>query len=257
MNGEFKGKTALITGGTKGLGLAFARLLAREGASLLLGYRSDREGAERATKELGALTRCRALECDLSEGEGAAKLWDETGRALEGAPLHFYVHNAAATAFKPLLEIQPHHVDKTFALTVKSLVAGMQRALPLMREGGAVVTVSGMDTLKAVPRHGLLGAAKAALETLTSYYAHELGPRGIRVNGVNPGFLRTDSTRKYLGPAFDKVSSAFAASLPLKLQAELDEVAQAMLFLCSERSRWIVGQTITVDGGQDFALPLP
>src|SRR5206468_1429832 len=104
-----------------------------------------------------------------------------------------------ATAFKDLLEIQAHHIDKTFNITVKSFILGMKRAVALMPRGGAVVTVSGMDTLKAVPRHGLLGAAKAALETLTGYYAHELASKKIRVNGVNPGFLATDSTRKYLG----------------------------------------------------------
>ena len=112
-----------------------------------------------------------------------------------------------------------------------------------------------MDTLKAVPRHGLLGAAKSALETLTAYYAHELAGAKIRVNCVNPGFLRTDSTQKYLGPAFEATNSAFAALVPLKREPKLDEIAEVILFLASARSSWIVGQTINVDGGLDFAMP--
>lgn len=248
-------ETALITGGTKGLGLATAKLLAERGTErILLSYRSDEAGARAAVEGIRALgPECEALACDLSEDGAATRLWDWVAELTPS--LDLYVHNAAATAFKDLLGIQPHHVDKTFNITVKSLIAGAQRAVALMPAGGAIVTVSGMDTLKAVPRHGLLGAAKSALETLTSYLAHELAGKGIRVNGVNPGFLRTDSTRKYLGPAFEAVNAAFARASPLRREPSLEEIAEAILFVASPRASWIVGQTIRVDGGQDFALP--
>jgi enoyl-[acyl-carrier protein] reductase III len=245
----------LITGGTKGLGLATAGLLAREGAELYLSYRSDQEGARAAEAgllEAGA-KKCITLPCDLAEEGSIDRLFDElekhTGR------LDVYIHNAAATAFKDLTEIRSHHIDKTLNITVKGFILGVQRATRLMPEGGAVVGVSGMDTLKAVPRHGLLGAAKAALETLTAYYAHELAARRIRVNCVNPGFLRTDSTQKYLGPAFEAVNRAFAGQVPLGREPRLEEIAEVILFLASERASWIVGQTIHVDGGLDFAMP--
>lgn len=252
---EFFGKTALITGGTKGLGLSLALLLAKRGCDLFLSYRSDDEAARAAAREMRAIgVRCELLCADLAE-EGAMD-------ALFGAltkhtdRLDYYVHNAAATAFKDLLEIKSHHIDKTMNITVKGFILGAQHAAKLMKSGGAIVTVSGMDTLKAVPRHGLLGAAKAALETLTAYYAHELATRKIRVNGVNPGFLATDSTRKYAGPFFDAITAAFAQSVPLKREAKLEEVAEVIAFLLSARSSWIVGQTLCVDGGLDFALPI-
>ena len=253
----FQGKQALITGGTKGLGLATARLLAARGTDVFLSYRSDAAGAEKAVHELRGLgVRCEAICCDLSEEGAVDRLFEEVGKRA-GGRLDLYVHNAAATAFKDLLEIKGHHIDKTMNITVKSFILGMAHAAKLMPEGGAVVSVSGMDTLKAVPRHGLLGAAKAALETLTGYYAHELAARKIRVNGVNPGFLATDSTRKYLGPAFESVNSGFASAVPLKREPALEEVAKVILFLCSPDSSWIVGQTINVDGGLDFVMMGP
>ena len=173
----------LITGGTKGLGLATARLFAttdpgtaRDPLTLYLGYRNDAVQAEKICAELNAMgpgIRARAMGADLSEETGIGKLFDWVEADCQGK-LDAYIHNAAATAFKPLAEIQSHHIDKTFNLTVKSFVLGVQRAARLMSAagGGSIVAVSGMDTLKAVPRHGLLGAAKAALETLVLYWAH-------------------------------------------------------------------------------------
>jgi enoyl-[acyl-carrier protein] reductase III len=251
-------RKVLITGGTKGLGLATARMFADEGAELYLSYRSDEASALKAASQLekhGA-SRCVTIACDLAEEGASDRLFDEV--AKYSARLDVYVHNAAATAFKDLREIRSHHIDKTFNITVKSFILGVQRAaamMPKAPEGGAIVSVSGMDTLKAVPRHGLLGAAKSALETLTAYYAHELAASGIRVNGVNPGFLRTESTQKYMGAAFEATTSAFAELVPLKREPQLAEVADVILFLASPRSSWIVGQTINVDGGLDFAMP--
>jgi enoyl-[acyl-carrier protein] reductase III len=253
---EFKGRVALITGGTKGLGLATAQRLAASGCHVFLGYRSEAAGAEKAVaairKEYGV--SCEAFQADLSEETGIDLLFDQASKAFPGGGLDYYVHNAAATAFKDLLELKAHHIDKTFNITVKSFILGTQRAAALMKDGGAIVTISGMDTLKAVPRHGLLGAAKAALETLTAYFAHELASRRIRVNGVNPGFLATDSTRKYLGAMFDNISKAYAHASPLQREAGLEEVADVILFLASRRSSWMVGQTLCVDGGFDFSM---
>lgn len=252
---EFLGKTALITGGTKGLGLTTAILLAKEGVDLILTYRSDEKSATAVVQQIQELgVKCQAIPCDLSEDGAVDRLFDRLDGKLK--TLNFYIHNAAATSFKNLLDLEAHHIDKTFNITVKALILGVKRAVSYMSEGGAIVTVSGMDTLRAVPRHGLLGAAKSALETLTSYYAHELAPRGVRVNSVNPGFFGSDSTQKYLGSSFASVQAQFTQALPARTPPELSDIANIILFLCSERSRWMVGQTLYADGGFQFALPL-
>ena len=247
-------KVAIITGGTKGVGLATANLFAQKGYHLILGYRSDKEAANKAESLIKSHgVDCQAIESDLVKDHGITPLFEAAKNSYNR--LDTYIHNAAATAFKPLIEIQPHHVDKTFAITVKSFICGVQLAVPLMSSGGSIVTVSGMDNKKAVPRHGLLGAAKSSLETLTSYFAHDLANKNIHVNGVNPGFLRTESTEKYLGSMFKPVMEMVTEFVPTKREAKLEEIANVIYFLCSDESSWIVGQTINVDGGQDFCLP--
>jgi len=251
---EFSGKRAVITGGTQGLGFEVAKLLATQGAELFLSYRSQEAKAAAAREELLALGAKRVVTgaFDLTEVSAIQGFW--VAVAKFSPQIDIYIHNAAATAFKPLLQIEPHHIDKTFNLTVKSFVMALKALRGLMPAGGAIVTVSGMDTLRAVPLHGLLGSAKAALENLTAHAAHELGPFGIRVNGVNPGFFDSESTRKYLGPAVPLVHAAVSNQSPFQRLPELREIADVILFLASKRSSWICGQTLKVDGGADFSM---
>lgn len=249
-------KKILITGGTKGLGLEIARQFATDGAEVFVTYRSDEAAAQKAVAQLrghGA-SRAEAIQVDLSQEGAADRLFDDY--AKRSSALDVYIHNAAATAFKPLTGLKSHHIDKTFNITVKSFILGMQRAAQVMSGGGAVVTISGMDTTRAVPMHGLLAGAKSALETLTAYFAHELAFANIRVNCVNPGFFPTESTRIQLGESFEAVNRMFVESVPFRRMPELAEIAAVVVFLCSERAKWVVGQTIRVDGGLSFQLNL-
>ena len=251
---EFAGKRVLITGGTQGLGLETARRFAEHGAELFLTYRSNHAVAQAAASALtqAGAARVETGAFDLTDPLEIEKLWL---RVQEVFPtIDVYIHNAAATAFKPLLKMEAHHIDKTFNVTVKSFVLALSKIERLMPNGGTIVTISGMDTLKAVPYHGLLGAAKAALENLTQHAAHELAPKKIRVNGVNPGFFDTESTRKYLGPAYKQVHQSVAAQSPFHRLPALSEIAEAITFLASSRSSWICGQTLIVDGGADFSV---
>jgi len=247
-------RTVVITGGTKGLGLATARTLAAPGTRLVLTYRSDEEGARKAADELRrGPAECETLRIDFTEADAPEKL--AAGVRVLTETVSVYVHNAAATAFKPLLEVKAHHLQKTFDISVFSFVRNVQGLLPLMKPGSAVIAVSGIDTLQAVPRHGVLAAAKAALEMLTRYLAHELAPKGIRVNAVNPGFIPTDSTRTYLGPGFEQAIKASARLAPSGQVADPADVAAVIAFLASDQARWMVGQTLIVDGGAAFTSP--
>lgn len=237
----------LITGGTKGLGLSTAKAFHAQGAKLVLTYRSDEANAKAVAKQLG----CQTLQADFTEDDAPDKLF----AALGPEPIDVYVHNAAATVFRPLLDVKPHHLHKTFNISVFSLIRNAQHLVPRMPRGGTIITISGMDTLQCVPAHGVLAAAKASLEMLTKYLAHELAPKKIRVNGVNPGFIPTDSTQIYLGDKFAAAGKVIAAATPLKRLATTEDVASVILFLASDASQWMVGQTLVVDGGAMFSCP--
>src|SRR5262249_19611909 len=162
-----------------------------------------------------------------------------------------FVANAAATAFKPLVEVKPHHLEKTYAISIGSFLQIVQAIAPGMGEGGRIVAISGMDTHRYVAGHGVLASAKAALETLTRYLAVELGPRGITVNAVNPGYVATDSVEYYFGG--EAAKRAFYEELegatPLRAVGEPEEVADLVAFLCSRQAGWMQGQVLYLDGG--------
>lgn len=256
--GDLEGRYAFVTGASRGVGRAAARKLAARGARVAVGYRKERETADEVVAELeqlggGGL----AVQLDVGNGEARDRAFEEVERAFGG--LDIYVANAAATAFKPLLDIKPHHVDKTFAITVHGFLFGVQRAAALMakRGGGQVVAVSGYDCVRTLPRHGVLGAAKAAMETLARQFAFELGPRGIRVNCVNFVYADTDSTRFYAGEGHDAMREDVKELTPLRDVATAEDVADAISYLCSPGSRFVSGQTLMVDGGVLLTAPAP
>lgn len=247
--GAFSGRAALITGGTRGIGLASARRFAAGGANVILNYRRDEATAEAAVASIAAEGgSARALRADIADPKALDAMLDAIG-AAEGR-LDIVVANAAATAFKPLLETSGRNLEKTFAITVGGFLHLAQRAVPLMRESGSIVAVSGFDAIRVLENHGTLGTAKAAMESLVRYLAVELAPRSIRVNGVSPGFIETDSARYYAGDAFDTdVRPRWEAATPLKRLGSADEIAAVIAFLASGEASFVTGQTLVADGG--------
>ena len=239
---------ALVTGGSRGIGRAIVERLARDGSDIAFIYRRDAKAAAEVEAAVRARGRAAtALQADLGAPAEVAAALDRLG----DTPVDFFVANAAATAFRPLLEMKPHHLEKTYAITIGAFLQIVQRIAPRMPPTGRIVTISGMDTHRYVAGHGILASAKAALEALTRYLAVELGPRGITVNCVNPGYVETDSVAMYLADEagrkafFEEIEGA----TPLRALGQPEEVAALVAFLCSADAAWMQGQVLYLDGG--------
>lgn len=249
-------RTAFVTGASRGIGRATALRLARDGFDVAIGYRRDAEAARRVADEVNGLGRRAVLvHADLGDLPAVDAALD--GLLTEWDHVDVFVANAASTAFKPLLETKPHHVEKTFAVTIQAFLGIVQRLAPGMSEGGRIVTVSGMDTHRYVAGHGVLAAAKSALETLTKYLAVELGPRGITVNAVNPGYVDTDSANLYFGGEENRRAfmEELEGSTPLRGMGTPEEVADCIAWICSPEAAWLQAQTIYLDGGVFLHAP--
>ncbi len=247
------GQVALVTGSSRGIGRATVRLLAERGADVVVHYRRDAAEAEAAAREARELGR-RALvvRADLAAEDEVRAMMRVVEREL--GHLDVLVANAASTAFKPLLDAQPHNVALTMQTVVHSALLLVQGAVPLMAgRRGSIVTVSGIDTVRVMRGHGVLAAAKAALETLTRYLAVELAPHGINVNAVLPGFVDTGSARTYAAGRYEggyaEAVGEWVRRTPRGRVASPQEIARVIAFLCSPDADWIVGQVIIADGG--------
>jgi enoyl-[acyl-carrier protein] reductase III len=241
---------ALVTGGSRGIGRAVVLRLARDGFDVAFVYRRDAESAQRVAGEVEALgRRSVALRADLVDAGEVSAALEQLDAATRSVDV--FVANAAATAFRPLLDVKPHHIQKTYAITIGSFLQIVQHVAPGMPSGGRIVTLSGMDTHRFVAGHGILASAKSALETLTKYLAVELGPRGITVNSVNPGYVDTDSVAYYFGDEASRAAfnEEVAGTTPLRAVGTPEEVADLVGFLCSPQAGWMQGQVLYLDGG--------
>jgi len=248
------GTVALITGGSRGLGAATARHLARWGVRVIITYRRQRNAADEVAAECSAMTPgAEVVEMDLTDEDSVRSAFASSVTGQER--LDFLIANAAATALKPLLGLKMHQIDKTFAVTVRHFLLMVQMAFPLLEKtGGRVVAVSGADTVGYIPTHGLLAAAKSSMEMLIRYLAAELGPSGVTTVGVVPGYIDTDSMQIMTGPLYETLKKVEVDTHPLREAASPAAAAEAIALMCLPEARWLNGQIIQNDGGGLFAM---
>lgn len=249
---ELAGRTVVITGGSRGIGSKLAVRLGREQANVVVNYKKNEKAADATVAEVEAAGgNALAVQADVAEVGDVERL---VVSAVERfGTIDVLVANAAASAFKPLAAIHPHHVEKTMGITVNGFLELVRQGTPHMPRGGRILAVSGWDSFRVLPGHGLLGAAKAAMEALVKYLAIELGPAGITAVGLCPGPIDTDSFRTYAGDRWDWYEKNWLAMTPAGRFPSPEEFADIMAFLCAPASVPINGQTIVADGGLSLA----
>jgi NAD(P)-dependent dehydrogenase (short-subunit alcohol dehydrogenase family) len=244
---KLAGKIALVTGGTSGLGLATAKRFITEGAKVVV---TGRRGAEleAAVAELGASAF--GVRGDVSSLSDLDRLY-ATIRAKYGR-LDVLFANAGGGAFVPLGDVTEEHFDKYFGINVKGTLFTVQKALPLMTAGGAIVLNGSMVSVKGVPGFGVYAATKAALRSFARTWAVDLKGKNIRVNVVSPGTVVTPGYKNELGLTDEQIEAFVAraaSTTPLGRAGTPDEIARAVAFLASDDSSFVTGAELFVDGG--------
>lgn len=238
---------AVVTGGTRGIGRAISLRLARwSGATIVVNYLQNEKAAAEACRLIEAQgARCVTVRANLC-------LLDEIDRLADAVKsetdhVDAFIHCAALTAFKPLIDVKPNQWDLTMNLNTRGFLRCVQMLLPIMRNPASIVALSSLGSTRVTPNYGAMGPTKAALEAVVRYLAAELAPRGIRVNAVSAGLIDTDSIRRFPDPE-GMIASAVART-PIGKIGSPDDVADVVQFLIGAEARLICGQTIVADGG--------
>ena len=240
------GKTALVTGASRGIGRASALALAKAGAQVLVHYSSGDKAADAVVAEIRAASgNAQKIAADLRNADGPHRLAERV-RAVVGHRLDILVANAGISKAASIEETTVEDFDDLFAVNVRAPYFLVQQLLPVMCKGSSVVLLSSLAAHAAVGKFPAYAATKGAVDTLVKHFASALGEREIRVNAVAPGVVETDMSNFTKTDAGREVTLGMQA---LKRVAQPDDIGGAVAFLASDAARWITGETLRVDGG--------
>jgi 3-oxoacyl-[acyl-carrier protein] reductase len=238
------GRIALVTGGSRGIGAAVARRLARDGAFVAVGYRAGAAEADAVVAEIEAAGgRALAVQGDIGVDGDAARMVAETFRHF--GRLDILVNAAGIGKYRPLAAVDEAHVRQMFDTNVLGAIMLTKAAAEIMEAGGRIVHVSSRLAFSPIPTSTVYAASKAAVTALVHGYGKELGPKGITVNAIAPGVIETDMTTAIIAERGEQIR----ATTPLGRIGQPDDIAGIAAFLASDDARWITGRTILADGG--------
>ncbi|HEY2883011.1 MAG TPA: glucose 1-dehydrogenase [Pirellulales bacterium] len=248
MSAKLAGKVAVVTGASKGIGAGIAKRLAASGAAVVVNYSSSKEAAEKVVKEITAAGgKAIAMKASMSEPKEIEQLFAETKKQFD--KLDILVNNAGVYEFQPLENITPEHFNRHFNINVLGLLLASQQAVKLFgTKGGAIVNISSVAATTAPPQTAVYSATKGAVDSITKVLANELGARKIRVNAINPGMVDTEGFQA-AGIAESEFRKHYEAQAPLGRIGKPDDIAKMAVFLASDDSDWITGESFYVSGG--------
>ncbi|MBO2450660.1 SDR family oxidoreductase [Actinomadura barringtoniae] len=249
------GKTALVTGGSRGIGRAVALRLAEDGALVAVHYGGNREAADDTVRQINDKGgRAFAVRADFAAPDAADRLFEQLLPPL-GDRLDILVNNAGIGSTSPIGAVSTEELDRIFTVNVRTPFLVIQKAIPSLSHGGRVINIGSTATRVAVSTQIAYTMTKAALDSMAASLANELGPRGITVNTVAPGVVRTDMTEGHLSsPEGAAVLASIAA---LGRLGEVDDVARLVGFLAGPEAAWITGQTLDCSGGMWLGPIIP
>ncbi len=254
---SFANKIVLVTGSGRGIGRAIALHFARNGADLIINFFRNREPAEATAAEIRTHGRnALVVKANIGDLDQLQHLFDATEEQFGG--LDILIHNAASGYNRPALLQKPRGWEWTMNINARSLLFAAQRATALMekRGGGAIVSISSPGATRVLPDYVVVGASKAAMDTITRYLAVELSPKNIVVNAISPGAVVTEALRHFDALRSDEhVIERSIAHTPAGRLVTPEEIAQVTAFLCSPAASMIRGQIIALDGGATLLGP--
>lgn len=245
MNDMLKGKTALITGASRGIGRAIAGRLARSGAGVVVNYASNAVEAQKTVAEIKAGGGdALAIQADVARVPDIVRMFDET--IAHFGKLDILVNNAGIMFSKPVSATSEAEFDRIFAINVKGTFFACQQAASRLADGGRIINLSSSTTARFMPTYGAYVATKGAVEQLTRAMAKELGPRGITINAISPGPTETEL---FVGGKTPEQIQQFAQLSAFGRLGRPEEIGEVVAFLASDAASWISGQNIRVNGG--------